>query len=273
MKDIDKNRLATTSHIAKNEQPIATIEDWEKLASPAGGSSQWVDGRSAKECARHWTSYIVKGRALPGDILTTLFSEGDLGHVYAWTAEPEAKQSFDDAGGNTRNCDLEVQGCSKAGKFLLSIEAKADESFGKTLTEQRLEAEATLAEKPKSQQLSRRNELEKRLLSDTTFSPNRVYYRLLTATAGAIEKAKRIEARHSILLIHEFVTNRTQANKRMRNHEVLNYFTSLLSGREIDLAENTLIDPIDVAYISKGETPLFYIGLVRTRLEDSGDDN
>jgi len=59
----------------------------------------------------------------------------------------------------------------------------------------------------------------------------------------------------------------------MRNHEVLNYFTSLLSGREIDLAENTLIDPIDVAYISKGETPLFYIGLVRTRLEDSGDDN
>jgi hypothetical protein len=79
----------------------------------------------------------------------------------------------------------------------------------------------------------------------------------LVATAGAIEKAKRIEAKHSILKIHEFVTSRTQANKRIRNHEALNYFTSLLSGRKIHLAENTLMDPINVAYARECEKSFF----------------
>jgi hypothetical protein len=31
---------------------IHTVDDWFRLAPPAGGARQWVDGKSAKELAK-----------------------------------------------------------------------------------------------------------------------------------------------------------------------------------------------------------------------------
>ncbi|WP_269522400.1 DUF6946 family protein [Coraliomargarita parva] len=268
-----KEHLELMSHLIKDGQAIVTIEDWEKYAPPAGKASQWKDGRSAKECAQAWTSANMKGRLLPPEIHKTLSTIEGFDQVLTWTAAPEVRQAFDTLGGNTRNCDLEVRGFGRRGKFLLCIEAKADESFGKTLTKQRQSAEHARSENPKSQQLKRLNDLETRFLKGTKFDPDKLYYQLLTASAGALEEAKREEARYCILMIQEFISQQTDANKRQLNHEALNEFLSVLTKAQITVSENTLIGPIALPSHFDDSYPQFYVGLATRRLPGSGPLN
>src|SRR5579872_6453476 len=118
--------------IAKDGQPIVTLDDWKRLAPPRS-PGQWVDGRSAKEVARAWLE--GSGDSLPDEVHAALCIHPMFGPVVAWEAEPEARLPFDEFPGETRNSDLAVIARDGFGPYVLAVEAKADESFSETVAE------------------------------------------------------------------------------------------------------------------------------------------
>lgn len=118
--------------IVKNNEIINTIEDWQRLAPPKS-AKQWVDGRSAKETARAWLQGGTD--TLPGDIDILLSNHRGFGRVIKWTAEPEAKLRFDRFQGEPRNSDLAIHAEDTKGKFLIAVEAKADEPFAEKVSD------------------------------------------------------------------------------------------------------------------------------------------
>ena len=78
--------------IEKNGRPLKTLADWEVMAGPKS-STQWKDGRSAKESARTWLERAPE--AMPPEVEATLASHSDFTQIVSWTAEPEALVPFD----------------------------------------------------------------------------------------------------------------------------------------------------------------------------------
>src|SRR5690554_5224611 len=113
--------------IKKNEVEITDKDLWEIHGAPAGKDKHWVDGRSAKECAKYWTK--IKSPDLPVEIKNLMQSHIDFSRLLEWKAEPEAKTAFDNYRGQPSNIDLLIEARDERGKYIIGIEAKADESF------------------------------------------------------------------------------------------------------------------------------------------------
>ena len=113
--------------ISKNGKPLEDLDNWRDLAGPKH-KNQWQPGRSAMEAARAWIELAPE--SLPTEILEALLSHEDLGQIVEWSAEPEARISFDSFGGEPANLDLMVQARDGTGSLVIAVEAKADEPFG-----------------------------------------------------------------------------------------------------------------------------------------------
>jgi hypothetical protein len=81
-------------------------------------------------------------------------------------------------------------------------------------------------------------------------------------TAGALCEAERRGANRVILLVHEFVTDRTVDEKHLKNGEDLNRFVERLSaGTKVGLERSTLAGPFTVPGASLLSASLnLYIG-------------
>lgn len=116
--------------IVKGSSELRSVEDWFAHAPPARGERQWVDKRSAKEA---W--FPTPGApSVPVELDSLLRSSLELGAVRLDTGEPEALVYFDDLRGRPRHCDLVVYGECALGPLTISVEAKADEPFGKLVS-------------------------------------------------------------------------------------------------------------------------------------------
>ena len=90
--------------IKKGSEPIGDLETWRHLAGPRK-EVQWQDGRSAKECARAWLE--LNPDCVPAEISQALRTHLDLGRILpGWSAEPEARVTFDSFGGEPSNIDV-----------------------------------------------------------------------------------------------------------------------------------------------------------------------
>jgi hypothetical protein len=221
-----------TMAIVKNSTPIRTLADWETLAPPKR-PNQWKDGRSAKEAAKAWLTGA--GLALPPEVEAILMNHKAFGMVKTWTAEPEAKLRFDGFRGEPRNTDLAVDVVDEHGKYLLAVEAKADEPFGGTVDRTRLDAEKRHEANNSSKGVERIEQLRKALFGTINDEDHigKVRYQLLTACAGALCEADRKGYTRTVMLVHEFVTDETTDERHKANATALDDFVEHLSGGSV----------------------------------------
>ena len=113
---------------------IYTVDDWFRLAPPARGVRQWRDGKSAKELAKAWCGR-GSGPAVPIELQELLTTHPDTDGAVIFEATPERKVRFDKIPGEPRNADL-VCLAERANELIaISIEAKAEETFGELVAD------------------------------------------------------------------------------------------------------------------------------------------
>lgn len=224
--------------IEKAATAIADLGSWQTLAPPKH-ARQWVDGRSAKEVARRWLGFAPV--RMPPEITSALHGHADFGVVEEWRAEPEAKLPFDSFRGEPRNSDLAVYCRDTHGSFLLAVEAKADESYGETVSDCFREALERKIANPSSNGLARIENLAIALFGSRQKGELRVSelrYQLLTACAGALAEAERHQFDRALMLVQEFVTKQTRDEKHRANARDLNSMVARLSHLEVESLES-----------------------------------
>lgn len=250
------HKIHATGTIRKDGHLLTTIDDWHRFAAPKR-DIHWKDGRSAKENAKAWTAAAPNFQP---DVAQALENCPDIGPLRFWRAEPEARIPIDRYRGEQPNIDLLLVAEDDHGPMVVAIEAKADETFGDTLSARRRHAEAALASNPRSKALTRIEELIDRFGLDFQH-PHvpQLRYQLLTATAAALEEAKRRSSKRAVLIVHEFVTPLTDPAKRERNSADLDYFLSAAFGFGGQLTPGGVAGPFQI------ESALnLYVGKVRT---------
>lgn len=201
--------------------PITKYEDW----TPPKMAYHWKDDRSAKELAKAW---FRPGHLTPPDeFMVLLHSEERFRGLQFISGIPEHVTRLPEKG-EGRNHDLWLHGKTLSESVTTCIEAKADEPFGKeTVGEYRLSANKRRA----SGKSTRAPERITKLLSivpagDTRW--DKVRYQLLTAICGAALQAQKDQSTVAVLVIHEFHTQSTKAEKLEANDDAFQDFLSVL---------------------------------------------
>lgn len=213
--------------IRKGDTPIHTLEQWLALAGPKGGETQWVDGRSAKECARAW----LGGPDLFPTEIAQLLEQIGGGPLEVEQVEPEALLAFDGHGG-PRNADIAVWAKDAKGPVAITVEAKADEPFDKLLPEVLAAGLERRLELSTSGALARATDLSKALFWPREGGQpglDRIRYQLMTATGGTISMAERHGASRAVVIVHEFRSEQTSLAKLNANAKDLDTFVRRLS--------------------------------------------
>ena len=221
-------------------KPINSLADWFLLCPPQGREKHWIDGRSAKETAKHWLHVIPKEFR---DLLKCFNLEYEL-------CSPELVTRFDDFPGNGRNHDLLIVAKDqKQERVVVSIESKVDETFGQTIgtylraIERRIEnGEVTNA--------GLRIELLKAAIfptiGQTVFESLR--YQLLTAIAGTLAEANNQQAKKAIFLVQTFVSSNMDSKKHRQNQRDLDHFLEVISNSQHRIIhDNDLYGPFRFA--------------------------
>ena len=241
--------------IEKAGRRLTTLEEWRSDAPPKR-KTHWKDGRSAKENARLW---LGAAPDLPSGIAELLRASGSVGNLRSWSAEPEARVSFD-ALGEPANLDVLVQGEDENGPVIVGIEAKADEEFGSTVKKTLTAAQKRLAEKPRSKGVERilglatnfGLDLDRREILE-------LRYQLLTLTAATVAEARRQSAQRAVVIVHEFVSALTNAKYHARNGRDLDGFLEIVFGHTGSVGPGTIagpfrIDGLGALYFGKTKT-------------------
>ena len=236
-------------NIQKNGLSIHSVDDWFRLAPPKGGQKHWVAGRSAMECARAWCG-STEGPCVPDEIIALLGSSPELANLEFLHGTPEHQVRFDKLAGEPRNADMVVVASASLGKIAISIEAKADETFGDLVHDVLRAGVRKIAADQRTNSIARVQALADALLPSRTASTaplGELRYQLLTAVAGAIAFAIEQKAAVAALLIHEFRTDKTTPENIERNSADLNVFVSRLTRGEIaSVANGVIAGPIRV---------------------------
>ena len=159
----------------------------------------------------------------------------------SWIAEPEAKLRFDNFTGEPRNSDLAVHARDIHGAYLIAVEAKADEPFGETVAKTREAADARLKENERSKGVIRIEQLIKAIMDLPQAGEKQndgIRYQLLTACAGVLCEAERQGYSRALMLVHEFITDKTDDKKHDRNAGDLDAFVYQLSHGRISKIES-----------------------------------
>ena len=248
--------------ISKADRVISSLEEWKQVAPPKS-PHHWVEGRSAMEVARAW---LAGGSWFPPEVSAVFDSHPSFDELTCWQAEPEARLRFDSFPGEPRNSDLVVHATDKYGDYLLAVEAKADEPYGETVSEAMTDALERRLQNPRSNGIARIDQL-----TSCLFRPRRkagprlaaLRYQLLTATAAAIAEAQRKGCSRAVMLVHEFVTNKTLDENHARNATDLSTFLDrLTNGACTSVDAGCLYGPFSVP--AAVEIELFVGKAVRT---------
>ena len=249
--------------INKGGKPICDLETWRRLAGPKK-PEHWKDGRSAKESARAWLERNPD--CVPTEIDQAFRAHPDFGRILpGWSAEPEARVTFDSFGGEPSNLDVLLTAEDEKGPLVIAVEAKADETFGKTVEDTLQEACKRKAKNPQSRGVDRLEQLAAAILGVPTNrlpEVGKLRYQLLTASAAALAEAQRQSACRAVVIIHEFVTGQTSDQKHLDNTKDLDAFVHQVSkGVVKTVAEGTVRGPFELPGDPLIHSPIrFYIG-------------
>jgi hypothetical protein len=202
---------------------------WRTGDVPLASHSAWlgrlesknrVTGTSAPTLATTWSG--------PLDILAALARHPNLDGLVVHDATVEMKSTFDARGGNARNHDLVVRGCTVNGEpAVVFVESKAGEPLGATVGKQRGLAVKAKEKNSKSKADKRLDDLVERFgRGDARIEG--VRYQLLTAWAGTLASADG--SRHAVLAVHEFRTDARPKDKAAANDKALELFAEVVLG-------------------------------------------
>lgn len=209
-------------------EPISDLDAWERLAPPAA-AHHWVEGRSAYEVARDWSTGNAAER-----LATLLALRPELSDVSLPRAVVEKRTRFDDIRGGPRHHDLLLTGTTCAGPLVVGVEAKADETFDHTLEKF---VETAQARTMRTRAPVRLDRLTLAFFGKTWDEDDIVAslrYQLISALAGTLADAKTASAAHAVLLVHEFVTDQTDDDLHARNSTDLKAFVDRLMGADAE---------------------------------------
>jgi hypothetical protein len=256
--------------VEKDGTPIHSLEDWRRLAHPKS-PDHWVEGRSAFELARAWCG--PQGPKLPDELRKLFETSAVTRGLEIDLVRPEHRIRFDRHGGEPRNADLAFTGGVGSSRVAVTVEAKADESFGATIAETLSAALERLIENPRGQGVRRVEALVRSILTARQRhqrSIGELRYQLLAATAGTIAYALSEKAETAVLIVHEFVTPKTDDRLHERNaDDLLAFLDRLGSTSAVASAPGTLVGP----FVLPGsplfqDVPALYIGKVVTNRRD-----
>lgn len=249
---------------------ITDLETWKKYAPPAQREIHWQEYRSAKELANAWCR---KSKVCSPKEFTDLLSKrADTQSFKIEQAVAEMQIKFDQFPGGRRNADLALWGQSKKKKIAITVEAKADESYGNTIGKM----VAGAKKKKKSNIEERISQLSRGIIGrDVDDSINPLRYQLFHALAATAVLAKEINARLGILVIHEFVSLNIDFDKLVENSNDLKLFVQAIPGWENkSLKTGRLLTPIRLTgsdYIPKDVW--VSIGKIRTLVPLNRNEN
>lgn len=214
----------------KNGVPITCVDDWKRLAPPKA-EYHWVEGRSAFELAHAWCgSGIV---VVPSELRKIFDSRIETRDLAIDEVLPEHRIAFDAHGGEPRNADVALVGHTSEAKVAVTIEAKADETFGATVAKTVADALERSVENPRSRGIERVQDLVRGILPPRSKGLPHVgglRYQLLTAAAGTLAYATYEKASLAVLIVHEFITDKTKDERRAQNAADLDRFVQRLAG-------------------------------------------
>lgn len=204
----------------KPHNHIESLNEWFVKCPPTGKEKQWKDGRSAKETAKHWVYTIPQP-------FKEILKHWNLKFN---VCSPEHISTFDSNGGNGRNHDLLIVAENENREpVVISIESKADEPFGDTISDTINAAEERLKKSPNSKGLERIKELRIALFGKEDDSQLSLRYQLITAVAGTIAEAKKQNAKSAIFFVQTFVSDEIDNKKHIKNQNDLDSFINLFS--------------------------------------------
>lgn len=239
-------------------QDITDEDSWVNAAPPKGKKRHWQPYRSARELARAWCT--VSGQpSVPTEICELLDSHALTAGTDFVDADitPELRVPIDAYAGEPRNADLAIT-CSAPAlvtgserrRIAISVEGKADESFGQTVSAAVNAAVARRSKGEASNGDHRARELLRAILGSTLeadTSVGKLRYQLLTATAGALSFAREQNADVAVLVVHEFShaanvhTSRAKLASNARDIEL--FLSRLTRGVTTSLSAGTLLGP------------------------------
>ena len=224
----------TTAIRGIGRELIHTLDDWFRLAPPAGRAVHWKEGRSALELARRWV-----GGGVPEEVRLLLDSNAAFRGFSPVQALAETRTAIDDYRGNTRNHDLLVIGETAAGPAVLDVEGKVDESFGHTIAEQLTAARAARVRNPRSMASDRLEELCSAVLGTppTAVAVGHLRYQLVYGVAAAVIAAAKHGASRVAWIVHEFRTPAAKPAALGRNARDLDAFLRHLGS--LDTSDGT----------------------------------
>jgi hypothetical protein len=196
----------------RTTDPVRTYDDWSSRIAAKDNRP----GRSAPSLARSWAGVIAVAGALGSheDLAGFAFTSGAI----------EAQTAFDAFPGGKRNHDLLLVGTASTGATVVSIEAKADETFGQTLRAALKAGQVKRAASEATNTPERVEGLVAALIEHRHLMDERVLdlrYQLLTGMAGAVAAATALKAVNAVFLVHEFITDATTDEAHRRNTDDL----------------------------------------------------
>ncbi|MDO8750022.1 MAG: hypothetical protein Q7K03_02610 [Dehalococcoidia bacterium] len=126
----------------------------------------------------------------------------------------------------------------------MAVEAKADESFGETVAKTLVAAQTRAKVNPRSNGVVRLHQLRSAILGinpGDEIPDAGIRYQLITACAGALCEAERHNYSRSLMLVHEFITDKTDDVKHKCNADDLNDFVFQLSRGDISKVKSGVI--------------------------------
>ncbi len=257
--------------VSKRGDEIRTFEDWREFAPPKQPHIQWQPGRSAASLAAAWCS--TGSPVVPVPLRELLTSHPDTAGCTIIEATPEQPIEFDNNGGEPRNADLALAADVAGVPIAITVEAKADESFGEytgTVLADAIDRELTA----RSRGVERVRALAAALLPPRGTKGSRlpalakVRYQLLTAAAGSLAWARSLGSDRAVLIIDEYVTDKTEDELHEANARDLDVFVRRLSaGGAGSSAAGRVLGPFKVPGRPLFDAPAnLYIGKVTTNL-------
>ena len=224
--------------IVRNGKDIRTMDQWLASMPPRIRERQWKEGRSAMELARAW---VGTGEiSTPEDLTSLLESHPQWTDVELLEGRPEEETALDEFRGASRNADMLLIGERAEARVVISVEAKADESFGPAIGEY-------LTEKLKNERSNapaRIRNLTAAIFGTDPEEVSGLRYQLLHATAGTLIAADQHGADQCLFLVHAF-HGATDPVKVERNEADLRAFVRKF-GWEREFDPGMIVGPFSV---------------------------